>query len=298
MNPRILHLYEPTPQSPYLSAKAAANHWLPTALRNLDYEVVARPLPEMSPETIAELSTHFDLVHVFGELPAGTTLQSAAVQTVFRDGGGPVPQAALSWRQARKLPAPPLDVTPPGIPTEEVETPLDRGDHLATVFHHGEHRALASAIRVAKAVERELLVLVPPGSGMDSTDPIVRFVEADPHHAPIELISAAAYLAFGDPAADIAAVTALAAGVPTITLDGLAAAETVVSGESGFVCASVEEAIRAAGRLDLLSPKHARARARLLFDTSGWAQRTASLYSALLDGRRPVFRHPEQMAAV
>jgi glycosyltransferase involved in cell wall biosynthesis len=299
MSMQILHLYDPTPEPPFLSAQAAANHWLAGALRALDHEVVARPIAGTPPETLNEVSSHFDVVHVLGELPAGATLSAPAVQTQWRTAASALPHVALSWRQARSLPTPPVVVAPPAIPIDDVETPTERGDHFVSVFDPAGEAALAAAVRVARSAERELIVLT---SGEDrpddGDDPLMSFVPVRPDRIPPELLSAAAYLSFSSAPSDVACVTAMAAGVSVITLDGLAAAETIVSGESGYVCANVEEAARAAERLELLSPKLGRARARALFDLGPWAERLAETYAAVAAGQRRAFRHPEQLAAV
>ncbi len=298
MNLRILHLYEPTPDSPFLSAQAAANHWLPAALRARDHEVVARPLALTPPETLRELASHFDVVHAFGSGDLQEAAGAPVLQTLYRDGAASATQVALSWRQARAARIPPAAVVPTAIPTEQVETPPAHGDHLATVYRDGDERALRDALAVAHSAERELVVLHSVGQAPPASSPLMRLVAVRPEDPPAELLTAAACLSFGDAPADAAAVTALAAGVPVLTLEGLAAAETIVSGESGFVCASLDEAKRAVERLELLNPRMARLRARTLFDVDSAAAQLERVYASVARGERPSFRHPEQVLAV
>lgn len=297
MNPRILHLYEPTPESPFLSAQAASNHWLPGALRELDVEVIARPIAGTPAEELSELSRHFDVVHLFGGLPGGVELNAPAVQTRFGNGPFEATPLALSWRQARALAEPPAAVIPPGVAVEDIEIPLERGDHLVTVYDPARPAALADAVRVAHAVERELVVLASEGVAVPSISSALVRVEVLPaDREPVSLATAAAYLSLSEGPADVAAVTAMAAGVPVLTLEGTAAAETIVSGESGFICREIEELTRAAERLDMLSRRNSMDRARALFDVRSWAMRMAETYGAMVRGERRRFIHPEQVA--
>jgi len=295
MKPRILHLYEPAPESPFLSAQAAANHWLAPALRALDHEVVARPLPLETPETLQELSRHFDVVHVFGAHP-GAEFAVPAVQTVWRHEAARLPLVAHSWSQAKRNPAPPAAVVPPAIPTAEVEPAPARGDHLVTVAQPGDEEAVARAAEVARAVERELVVLASPGVAVPESR-LVRTVDATTPEAPRELATAAACVSFTTRPAEVAAVTAMACGVPVLTLEGSAAAELIVSGECGYAGYSVEDVARWAERLDLFSPRLGRLRARTLFDVQSAARQLADLYASLARGERPRFRHPEEVVA-
>ena len=298
MNMRILHLYEPTPESPYLSARAAANHWLPPALRALDHEVVARPLAPADGASLAELSRHFDVVHVFGDAPVDAAFDAPVVQTRWNGKAAAYPEIALSWRQARAAHRPPVAVVPPGVPTREIEPSPERGDHFVTDWRSGEDATFADALSIAASAERELVILIPEGSVPPAVNsPLVRFAEARRDSPPAELLSAAAYLSLSRTPADIGAVTALAAGVPVLTLDSSAAAEAIVSGESGYVGGSIDELKFAAERLDLLQPHLARARARTLFDAESWALRLVEVYSSVAEGKELSFRHPEQLVA-
>lgn len=296
MNPRILHLYEPTPESPFLSAQAAANHWLPGALRDLDFEVVARPIAGTPADELSDLSGHFDVVHLFGVLPEGVQLASPAVQTLYRDQPFDATPVALSWRQARSMAEQPVAVIPPGVDVAEVDAPFERGEHLAAVYDPARPRTLSEAVRVAHALERQLVILNSTDEAQGSPSPLVRFERVEANAQPAALVTATAYLALGDSPADIAAVTAMAAGVPVLTLEGTAAVETIVSGESGFVCRDIDELVRAADRLELLPQRLGMERARTLFDVRSWAMRMAETYRSLASGERRRFAHPEQVA--
>lgn len=298
MNMRILHLYEPSPESPYLSAQAAANHWLPAALRSLDHEVVSRPLVAEAAEDLAELSRHFDVVHVFGDVAEGCVFNAPVLQTRWDGIAAVLPEVAASWRRARSAHRPPVAVVPPGVPTAEIEPAPERNDHFATTWMPGEDRALAGAVAVARWAERELVVLIPEGAQAPTDSaPLVRLVEATRDAAPRELVSAAAFLSLTNVPADMGAYTALTAGVPVLTLSHLGAAEVIVSGESGYACDSLDELKFASERLELLRPQLGRTRAQALFDTEGWATRMADVYASVAAGMPPVFRHPEKLVA-
>jgi glycosyltransferase involved in cell wall biosynthesis len=91
----------------------------------------------------------------------------------------------------------------------------------------------------------------------------------------------------------MAALTAMATGVPVVTFEGFPASEIVVHGESGYVVQTVEEASRAVERLGLLRPELGRSRARIAFDAATAAVQHEALYNQLASGNRPAFRHPE-----
>jgi glycosyltransferase involved in cell wall biosynthesis len=295
---RILHLSEKSDQSPYLDAAAAATRWLPDELRKRGHAVVVRPADEFAGGALDAVANHFDVVHIHGPAPEGAIGTTPTLRTAYDVAAARGPVVALSWRQARRWKEPPAAVVPAAIAVDSVDPAVDRGDHFVVQLSPRDRGALDAALHVAQFAERELVVLS-PSTLPDCKPPssLVRFVGVEGEDVPAELTTAAAYLAFGRATFDVGAVTAMAAGVPVLTLDDCPTAEVIVSGESGYTCASHDEAKRAAGRLDLLDARLARQRAQLLFDAGAAAARYEAIYEALISQKHPSFRHPELVMA-
>lgn len=296
MGLRILQVHQQPQSNPFLSAAAANAKWLAPALREF----------EIGEATATEAA---DLLHLHAADAAKVPDSSdrpTLVTTTSLETLPPAPTVALSYRQAQLLPGDVAAVIAPAFDTDAVPAVREPGDHFVTAFDGADEHALAAALRVAANVERPLVVLLDTTVEPSPTcEELLRPAEATGRATvarfcadefPDALANAAAYLAFGHTAFDMAALTAMACGTPVIALPASPANEVFVHGESGFCATSVEDACRWAERLELLSPTLARQRARALFDARSAAQQYADLYARLLRGERPVFRHPEQPA--
>jgi len=94
------------------------------------------------------------------------------------------------------------------------------------------------------------------------------------------------------PTVDYSGVEALACGTPVVTLDGGAARELVVHGESGIVAARSVDLSGAIDQVDLIDRRSCRRRAAHCFA----AEVAASAYADLLRSPHPRFdgpAHPE-----
>lgn len=311
MDLRILHITSPVTHSPFISAHAAASDRLPQALRERGHNVsvqVAKNTALAAAE--ARASNLYDVIHVHDAQDV-RLWNSPGLPPVIRTSytsaaGNGSPWVALSRAHARGQ-EDPLDIIPPALPADELPDPAaERGDDLAYVSNGQDPVGLAMAVAVARSVERPLAVLVPAGTELSAacTEILerhprssVRVAHVDRKACPAELADAAAYLSFQRGPFDMAAVVAMAHGTPVITLAGHPSAEVIVSGESGYVCESAEEAARAVERLDILPRNAGTVRARVVFDPATAAARLERLYTALREGRAPKFVDPEHFVS-
>jgi hypothetical protein len=244
----------------------------------------------------AQLSGCFDLIHLHHELDHGT-----------RGAAGPVPliatsyvqgskvrvrQLALSRAHGREMGAEPLAIVYPSVP--DVLTAHPRGDHLAFAFFGNDAAALASASAIARTCERELRVVLPAGAALSgecehvlnsgSAARLISIENLDVRADASSIATAAAYLSLARAPFDMGALTALAQGIPVLTLERLPAAELVVGGESGYVAETVEQLSRMVDWLDSLSSSRARERARLCFSPETAAARLENVYRSVVEG--------------
>lgn len=305
MSLRILHLASLPVEPPFLSAHAANAAWLAPALRERGHDVTLRVVEQPATTAAAADSEGFDIVHIHDAtslerpVPQGATpvvVTRYSPEDVCQD----IPWIALSYRSAERAASPPVAVIAPSLDTATMPPALEPGDELLFAFDGHDTYALSAAIAVARSSERPLAILIEDPFALtqearDRLDEARRFTRGIPSRAwkADDLAGAACYLSFGRNAFDMAALTAMAAGVPVLTFDGFPAAEVIVHGESGFAVRSTEEAVRALGWLDLLRPELSRGRARVLFDAEVAALRHEAIYEQLARGNRPVFRHPE-----
>lgn len=297
MSLRIAQVHSPSARNPFLSAAAANQAWLTPALRRLGHILVdVHPGPP-TPD-------HFDIVHLH-ESAGAPLLQGFRVQSHYSSEASLDPEVtnvALSWRQAERLGETVAAVLPPPIDTGEVPLVREPGDHLAFAFDGRHEYALGMAIAIACAAERPLAVTVDESTELtprcadriaEAAQNGVWVARIGPAEFPAPIATAAAYLSLDRGAFDMAALSAVACGTPVLAFEGTPATEVFVHGESGWAFKSTDEAVRVLGFLDVLEPKHGRSRARLVFHPAAIAVRHEGLYRELLDGNRPVFRHPE-----
>lgn len=296
MSLRIAQVHTSPARSPFLDAQAANAAWLAAALGGLGHDVDVFRAPPAARDLRA-----YDVVHVHGNAGLGE-MSAPVVRTQYGiDPAGDL-EVALSWRQAARL-GRCAGVITPALDTAQVPDRASDGESLAFAFGGSDEYALSAAISIASATERPLDVIVCAGAQIapGATARLaaaqrqgVRLVRVGPGESPAALAGAAACLALDRVPFDMAALTAMAAGVPVVALESSPAAEVIVSGESGWVCAGTEDAARAIDRLHLLRPALGRSRARLLFDAEAVAARYQSLYFELLSGGLAAFRHPEE----
>lgn len=303
MSLNILHVTTPLQSSPYLSPQAANLDWLPGALRQRGHNVAVWVVDDPV-DAVAGMQSHdYDAIHLHlpGEpsrLPAG--VPRLVITRYGRATPCDSPWVALSHAEVRQADQWPAAVIAPALDTAGIDT-VSRGDELVMSFDGRDFFALSAAIAVAHHSERPLVLVLPEGAEMTDeaaalihrAQAVLRVARADLLWSPDELTGAACYLSFKHSEFDMAALSALAAGVPVVTLDGFPAAELIVHGESGYVARSVEDAGDYIERLGRLSPALGAQRARMLYDAGAAAMSHERLYEQLRRGELPVFRHPE-----
>lgn len=293
MDLRITQVHTSSLENPFLSPYAANLKWLPGALREAGV-ALAGPA-EQAP--MAHVQDQHDVY------PA-RELGQRRVATRYRnhpDRG--IPSVALSQRQASAIGEDVVAVIAPALDTDALPVARETADHIAFSFDGRDEHALAAALAVAANTERPLAIVLDATAQLSETcqaavdDALskkwVRVSRVARNDVPEDLLNARAYLAFTRPPFDMAALTALAAGTPIVSLAGSPASELFVHGESGWACSSVEEACRAIERLDLLSPALARSRARTLFDARTAAMQYRQVFERVAAAEVVSFRHPE-----
>ena len=241
----------------------------------------------------------YDAVHLYG-VEAPEDMVAACPVPISRTllSGLPRPGGRIitpSWAMRRALAetagATFLGAVYPGIDVDACPYSDETDGYLVFTGPLTRERGLAAAVVAAYRSERPLYVIGPASADPAAFDEavgtfaaagVVRYLGDLPAAERRAVVSRAAalLLPMATPGIDYAGIEALACGTPVVTLDGGAARELIVHGESGVVARRLEELAAAVEHVDLIDRRGCRRRAEHCFSAAG----TADGYAALLGG--------------
>ena len=189
----------------------------------------------------------------------------------------------------------------PGIDVDDCPFSDEADEHLVFTGPLTHERGLYDALTAAYRAERPLLLIGPEPEDRGAFNRLIgpyvamgcaRYLGDLPAEERRAFVSRATALLLpvATPAIDYAGVEALACGTPVVTLDGGAARELIVHGESGIVAAHLVDLPAAIDQVDLIDRRNCRRRAHHVFSAEG----AADAYATLLDAQAaPAVTHPE-----
>ena len=258
----------------------------------------------------------FDAVHLYGVEAPAELVESCPV-SVSRTLLASLPRRGEriitpSWAMHRALVhaegATFLGVAYPGIGVDACPFTDEAEDFLVFTGPLTDTRGLTAALTAAYRAERPLSIIGPAPADRAAFDELLApFVTARtacylgdlPGDERREVVgrAAALLLPVATPAIDYSAVEALACGTPVITLDGGAARELVVHGESGVIARRLVDLPGAIDQVDLIDRRNCRRRAQFAFSARGMADAYAALLDPAAGEAAPAHPELEALAA-
>ena len=251
----------------------------------------------------------YDAVHLYGvEAPADLVAACPAPVSRTLLSGQPQPGERIvtpSWAMCRALRDAEgvsfLGTAYPGMDVDDCPFSDEADEHLVFTGPLTRERGLYDALTAAYRAERPLLLIGPEPEDRAAFNRLIgpyvamgcaRYLGDLPVEERRALVSRATALLLpvAAPWIDYSGVEALACGTPVVMLDGGAARELVVHGESGIVAARLVDLPGAIDQVDLIDRRNCRRRAQHCFSAEG----AADAYAALLDGKAAATSaHPE-----
>jgi glycosyltransferase involved in cell wall biosynthesis len=241
-------------------------------------------------------TTGYDAVHLYGvKRPDSMAIDCAVPLSRTLLAGRPQAGERVitpSWAMRRALSDMPdavlLGTVYPGIDIDDCPFSDEQDGYVVFTGPLSHRRGLHAALVAAYRAERTLLVIGPqpadPAAFAAMVEPFTalaaaRYLGDLPAAQRRAIVSRAAALLLpvATPVLDYAGIEALGCGTPVITLDGGAARELVVHGESGIVVGRAADLPAAIDQVDLIDRRACRRRAAFCFTADSAAERYASL---------------------